>query len=247
MTIKIVHHGDWPGLAERAEDVDEDVWPEYNRHGDILNGHWPRLYTDFPEYQFLVYDDESDELLAEGHTVPFYWDGNPDHLSNGIDDAISDGMRSKDRGETPNTLCALAAEIPPAHQSKGLAPTVLKAMSDTARANGLEHFLAPVRPNFKERYPLTPIENYIRWTRDDGLPFDPWIRVHVRMGAKVHKALPRSLLITGTVAEWEEWTGMAFPETGSYVFPHGLAPLEVDVEADEATYWEPNLWIEHPL
>ena len=29
--------------------------------------------------------------------------------------------------------------------------------------------------------------------------------------------------ISGTVAEWEEWTETAFPESGEYVFPRGLA------------------------
>jgi hypothetical protein len=38
---------------------------------------------------------------------------------------------------------------------------------------------------------------------------------------------------------------MAFPESGAYVFPHGLAPLEVEREADRASYWEPNVWMRH--
>jgi hypothetical protein len=38
---------------------------------------------------------------------------------------------------------------------------------------------------------------------------------------------------------------MVFPESGTYVFPHGLAPLDVDREADVAGYWEPNVWMLH--
>jgi len=40
-------------------------------------------------------------------------------------------------------------------------------------------------------------------------------------------AIPRSLHITGTVSEWESWTQMRFPETGDYVFPAGLATVNV--------------------
>jgi hypothetical protein len=58
--------------------------------------------------------------------------------------------------------------------------------------------------------------------------------------------LPRSMLITGSVTEWESWTGLALPESGDYVFPEGLAPLTVDVAADRCTYWEPNVWMVHP-
>ena len=81
-----------------------------------------------------------------------------------------------------------------------------------------------MRPNWKERYPLTPIERYAAWTRDDGLPFDPWMRVHARLGAEDPAPGARVAADRRTVAEWEEWTAMAFPESGEYVFPHGLAP-----------------------
>jgi hypothetical protein len=42
-------------------------------------------------------------------------------------------------------------------------------------------------------------------------------------------------VLTGTVAEWERWTGLALPATGDYVFPHGLAPVAVDRAADTGT------------
>jgi hypothetical protein len=53
--------------------------------------------------------------------------------------------------------------------------------------------------------------------------------------------------ISGTVAEWEDWTETAFPESGEYVFPHGLAPLTVDREQDLGLYFEPNLWMVHTV
>jgi hypothetical protein len=71
------------------------------------------------------------------------------------------------------------------------------------------------------------------------------MRVHVRLGAEILRAEPRSMEISAPVADWEQWTGMAFPEDGDYVFPGGLAPLTV---ADgEAAYWEPNVWMRHPV
>jgi hypothetical protein len=114
-----------------------------------------------------------------------------------------------------------------------------------AGEHGLDGVIAPVRPSWKERYPLTAIERYAGWRRTDGLLFDPWMRVHERLGAVVLKPEPHSLRITGTVAEWESWTGLTLPESGRYVFPQGLAPLDVDREADVARYWEPNVWMRH--
>jgi len=101
--------------------------------------------------------------------------------------------------------------------------------------------------NLKERYPTIPIEHYVRWTRDDGSSFDPWIRVHTGIGARIGPAIPESMRITGTVADWESWTKMAFPESGDYVFPNGLAMLHIDRERDAGEYWEPNVWLIHTI
>jgi hypothetical protein len=141
----------------------------------------------------------------------------------------------------------MAAEVPPRHQGRGLAPVMLRAMAALTREAGLAHLIAPVRPSRKDRYPTIPIERYARWARADGAPFDPWVRVHARMGARIGPAIPRSLHITGTAADWESWTGMPFPETGDYVFPAGLATVHIDREQDTGEYWEPNIWIIHQV
>jgi hypothetical protein len=67
----------------------------------------------------------------------------------------------------------------------------------------------------------------------------------VRLGGEILRPEPRSMRISGTVAEWEDWTETAFPESGEYVFPHGLAPLAVDRDQDLGLYFEPNLWMVH--
>jgi hypothetical protein len=121
----------------------------------------------------------------------------------------------------------------------------VQAMGEIARRHGLTSLIAPVRPSWKERYPLIPIERYAEWRRPDGLLFDPWMRVHERLGATVLKAEPHSLRITGTVVEWETWTAMSFPESGDYWFPSGLTTVRIDRAGDSGSYWEPNVWMHH--
>ena len=44
----------------------------------------------------------------------------------------------------------------------------------------------------------------------------------------------------------EQWTELALPESGAYVVPGALVPIQVDRERDEGVYVEPNVWMVHP-
>lgn len=53
------------------------------------------------------------------------------------------------------------------------------------------------------------------------------------------------MIVTGTIDEWEGWTGLEFPDDGEYVVPGGLVPVRF---ADgKGTYLEPNVWMRHPV
>jgi hypothetical protein len=77
------------------------------------------------------------------------------------------------------------------------------------------------------------------------LPFDPWLRVHWRAGARLERLAPDSMTITGSVANWQEWTGLRFPESGQYVVQGALQPVSIDRERDVGTYLDPNVWMVH--
>ena len=245
MTFTMHTAAERPDLWDRGI-PSESVWPEYNLHGDVVNRWWGYLDEDLPQFQFVLYDEARDEVVAEGHTGPLWWDGRDESLPEGFDAAIVQVFSRVRAGEPVNTLCALAAESPREGRSRGLAVELLTAMRQIAERHGLTHMVAPVRPSLKEHYPLAPIERYVRWRREDGQLFDPWMRIHERLGARVATPLPESLQITGTVGEWEAWTGMAFPESGDYVFPEGLALVNIDRDRDRGSYWEPNVWLVHP-
>lgn len=233
-----------PDLWERARDerLFDGVWPEYNLHGDTSGRYFSRLFPEHADVQILFSDRRSGRLAARGRTIPFRWDGTLADLPAGIDAA---GLRAIDEPGQPTALSALAAEVAAGYQGDGLSGLVLVAMAEAARRRGLTELVAPVRPSWKDRYPLIPIERYAHWRRDDGLPFDPWMRVHRRLGAVILRAEPRSMKITAPVEDWEAWTGMTFPDDGEYVFPRGLAPLTVT--AGIGIYWEPDVWMRHTV
>jgi GNAT superfamily N-acetyltransferase len=245
VSVRLFTWEERPDLAERGPPSSE-VWPEYNRHGDVVEAWWDPLLDELPAYQFALYDEDADSVLAEGHTGPLAWSGDDDALPDGIDAAIQQAVTAHRAGGPADTLCAFAAEVAPAARERGLAAELLRGMAELARRHGLRRLIAPVRPSWKERYPLAPIDRYVTWRREDGRLLDPWMRLHERLGARVATPLPRSLRITGTVGEWESWTGLAFPDSGEYTFPHGLAPVTIDRARDLGTYWEPNVWMVHP-
>lgn len=240
--VSIATAGERPELLERSWERTKDALPEYNNHGDVLNAYWPRLTEELPGLQLTLVDDD-DEILARARSIPVRWNGTVEVLPAGIDGAISRGFEE----DHANTLCALLVMVPRDRQGRGLSAVALRAMKEIALRNGLRSLIAPVRPSAKERYPLVPIDRYAAWRRPDGLLFDPWLRVHERLGAGVLRPKPESLRITGTVAEWQSWTEMRFPEDGEYWFPRGLATVRIDHAADRGGYWEPNVWMHHSL
>jgi hypothetical protein len=231
-----------PELLEPAWLATKDLMPEYNNHGDTMNVYWPRLTEERPDFQFHLIG-EGGEILARARTIPVRWDGTTDDLPAGIDGALTRGFEEGD----PNTLCALLVAVPRHVQRRGVSAQALQAMGDLARRHGFGSLIAPVRPSAKEHYPLVPIERYATWRRSDGSHFDPWMRVHERLGAAVLKPEAESLRITSTVTDWEDWTGLTFPESGSYWFPRGLATVSIDRARDQGRYFEPNVWMHHPL
>ncbi len=233
-----------PDLWEklRAEQTLNDVWPEYNDHGNHTGSYFSSLYPRFPHLQCVFVDQRTGRFIARGRTIPFRWDGTLDDLQGGID---SVGQRAISDPKEPNTLSALAAEVALDFQGSGLSRLVIQSMALMAAAAGLSPLVAPVRPSWKDRYPLTDIERYASWRREDGLLFDPWLRVHERLGASILRTEPRSLEIFAPVSDWTAWTGLLFPEDGEYVFPNGLAPLTVTDGVGH--YWEPNVWMLHEV
>jgi hypothetical protein len=240
--VKVFTAEERPDLWDKARTLFQDVWPEYNNHGIHTGKYFGSLFPQHSHLQVLVQDEATERVIARGRTIPFRWDGSLDDLPEGID-AV--GLRSVAEVARPTTLSALAAEVATDQQGRGLSPLVLQAMVVAARHARLHALVAPVRPNHKDRYPITPIEKYAAWTRSDGLPFDPWMRVHARLGATILRCAPRSMRITGSIAEWERWTAMTFPTDGRYVFPAGLAPLVV--RQGRGRYWEPNVWMLHAV
>jgi GNAT superfamily N-acetyltransferase len=231
---------------EAQLDTFQDIWPQFIYHDATAAEHYHHTTTTFAEFNLYVCDAEG-LVVATGLALPLVWDGHIESLPGGWDDSLVRGVSDFQHGRQPTALSALGIMVRRDHQGHGLSARVLDALKQSALNHGLNHLIAPVRPTLKCRYPLTPMDHYVTWRQDDGSHFDPWIRVHEREGATLLCIAERSMLIQGIVADWEKWTGMRLPDTGSYIIPGALNPIEIDREHDLGTYYEPNVWMVHQL
>jgi hypothetical protein len=237
--VKLYSYAERPELLGRRGELGA-AWDEFMYHDAVASVHWDRQYEEFPDLQLFLLD-EDDRLLAESNAVPIPF-GPRELPEDGWDAAL--GQATADGAKA---VSAIAITIGVEERGKGLSRTMLAGMREAVGARGLWDLVAPVRPSQKHIYPLAPMERYVEWRRDDGKLLDAWLRTHEQVGAELIKVAPTSMRISGSVADWESWTGLRFPDSGTYVVPGALVPVEIDCERDEGVYVEPNVWMHHRL
>ena len=228
-----------------------------------LDGGWPTFMTKdptgvfyyrhfeefWPEFTLLAVDRSSGRAVAKAHAVPLAHSGDiagglPE---NGWDWAIRTAMLDRLSGSEPTIVSALEIMIRPDLRGTGLSGTMLRAMRDNAARLGFSDLVAPVRPSGRSGSITEPIDAYAFATREDGLPVDPWIRVHVRAGGRVVNVAHTSMVTAGTVAQWRSWTGLPFDRSGPVEVPGAVVPVHCDLSQDQVVYVEPNVWIHHRM
>ncbi|WP_327352410.1 N-acetyltransferase [Streptomyces sp. NBC_01304] len=245
--LHIVSLAERPDLEEAMLTM-ESTWPAYVRPDPILI-HW--AFERHAQHQLVVLEGDGDgpeRVVARAASVPLAWNGAPAGLPDtGWDEALRQCMADTYEGRAFTALCALEIAVVPDLQSQNLSVRTLQALRDHARGAGYGDLLAPVRPSRKHAEPQLSMVEYAARTRPDGLPEDPWLRAHVRQGAEVVKVCPVSMTISGSLAQWRDWTGLPFDTSGPVEVPGAVAPVAVDVAHDHAVYVEPNVWVRHRL
>jgi len=238
-------HADYRNLVRG---LTKEVWPEFMLHDRVANVNWRELFDRFSEYQLALYDTQYKRVAGMANSFPLQWEDNFDSLpEGGWDWAFQEAVRNHRQGVKPNVHCAIQIVVRPDYRSQGLSTPMVRAVRAVTASKGFTSLIIPLRPSEKHNYPLIRLDDYITWKTEQGFPLDPWLRVHVRAGARIVKVCHQSKLIRGTRAEWEAWTGLKFPQAGEYVVPGALNPIEINIERDEGIYIEPNVWIVHEV
>src|SRR4030095_12559365 len=209
--FKIITPKDLPDYRPLAGEIADASWPEFMMHDPIANEHWHELFDRFSDYQFALLDTETNRMAAMGNSLPFYWDQPLKELPEvGWDWVFLKAVEDHKNRIVPNIQSAIQIAIHPDYQSQRLSSRMVQAMGSIGESKGFPYLVAPVRPNQKSKYPLISIDDYITWTDEQGLPFDAWLRVHARLGARILKPCHAAMTVRVSRADWENWTGLKF-------------------------------------
>lgn len=237
-----------PDLAPLLGDF--NPWPRFMHQDPIGDLYYADPVTAYPEFVLVAVDrDRPDRLVAKGYSIPFTWSYDPTESlpEDGWDGVIVSAALDRLAGRRGNLVSALEISVRSDDRGQGLSGLMLAAMRDNAAALGFPSLVAPVRPSGKYLRPDLSIEDYAALCRDDGLPVDPWLRVHVRAGGTIVGVSARAMTIAGSTAQWRAWTGLPFDTTGPVTVPEALIPVYCDVTHDYAVYCEPCVWVHHRL
>ncbi|TWP39067.1 N-acetyltransferase [Leekyejoonella antrihumi] len=158
------------------------------------------------------------QTVATAQAAPIAWTGVATDLPpQGWDDVVGAAVRGACGGhQQASAVSALIITVDSQHRGLGFSSGMLGAMKAAARRAGFRDLVAPVRPTLKHLEPHTSMREYAARQRDDGLPWDPWLRTHVRAGGVITGTCPASMTIGGSLAQWRAWTGLDF-ETGGAI------------------------------
>lgn len=203
------------------------------------------LLTHWSEFGLLLLDDG--DVVARAMSVPFAMGVAPrEHLpADGWDGIVRWAAEDVLVGREPNSVAALEITVDTARRGSGISSQALGALRANAQRLGFSTLVCPVRPTAKAEMPYESIDSYLRRTRGDGLPVDPWLRVHVRAGGLVAGVAPRSMCIVDSLDQWRAWTGLRFDADGEVDVPGALVPVIVNARQDIGVYVEPNVWVRH--
>ncbi|MEV6395787.1 N-acetyltransferase [Streptomyces sp. NPDC051907] len=239
-------------LAERPELQEPmwqmlDTWAEFVSNDPVGWANIGRIVAELPEY-VLVATEPDGTVVARAFSVPLQLaaEGRGWLPGTGWDQVMLWAFSDLRHGRTPDTVSAIEITVADGRLGRGISGRMLAAMRENARRLGFEELIAPVRPSRKSEEPAALIEEYAYRTRAaDGLPEDPWLRVHVRAGGVIDSIAPASMTVSGTLEQWRKWTGLPFDASGPVEVPGALVPVHCDAERGYAVYVEPNVWVRH--
>ena len=163
-------------LAPRIGALSDSIWPRFVVEAHTPRNHpypadWPGIFARWPQYQFGLLDQDTDELVGAAHALSFAWDGAGADLPDfGWDWAMWQGKQDYLAGATPHTMCALSITVDPRYRGQGLSTLLVSIIAMPRRAG-----FTPLAPSARPSSTATPSPPWqsMRTGATSGEPLDP--------------------------------------------------------------------------
>ncbi len=237
---------DDPKLSNIQFETEREIWPEIMHHDLVANNHWHELEKSFPEYQLFLMD--KNDVVGFGNCMPFQWNYPLVFLpQKGWDWLFLKSLNDFEKNRKPNVLGGLQITIRKKYQGNSYSKVIINKIRETGKLKGLDKLIIPVRPVLKSEFPLMPMRKYIKLLNEKKEIYDPWLRAHIRLGAKIIGPCRKSMTIRGSVEECEKWIGKKFVSSGKYIIDGATSPLIINTSNNTGTYYDENVWVYHNL
>lgn len=177
------------------------------------------------------------------NAIPIFLDQSLNKLSNdGWDWLVKKGIEDYENNIVPNSLGGLQIIVKKKYQGKGYSTLLISKAKELRKKLRFKNFIIPIRPILKHKYPEMKMEEYIN-LKEGNVIYDPWIRVHLKNGARFIKVCENSMNVAGDIRFWEKILNKKITKTGLYMAEGALSPISIDVEKNQGEYREENIWI----
>ena len=248
-------------LHEASPQMWEDVLELVNS-----NDMWPKFLAENPDDPINKNMDEFENILSSGCVIATCNNvlaglmviglaSIPGELPEGYEALLLNIGQVLKGNLQPTHGAALLFCIDKQFQNNNVDEYLVSFSTNYMIGNKIDKFIVPIRPTLKCRYPLIDFKDYIIWEKTAGQPFDPFLRRIKNVFEKSYMAASglenrlsvrcarKPAVYTGTVSQWQKWTGMRFLSSGLYTHPQALRPFEIDLERNSGSYKEETAWL----
>jgi len=194
------------------------------------------------------------ELIGHGVTTGISWGQEQKTLPDGWQGAVRQSYQDINLDRKPaNTHVGLFILIEESSRKHGWAGNVILEMKAVAKKNGITALIIPLRPpsRYKKEYAAMPMSEFASLKREDGQPMDHWIRLHVRLGAKIIGVSNTSHQHAFSLKDFYGQVPVEpVTKSGYTLVQHkdgGWYNVYVDLEREFVLINQGCVWVQHPV
>jgi hypothetical protein len=194
------------------------------------------------------------DLIGHGVAAQIYWDGTAENLPDGWQGSVRVSYQNEqvDHKE-PNSLVGLFIFVEENYRKHGWAHNIIEEMKRVGERNRLPQLIIPLRPpsRYKKEYASMPMSEFAALKREDGQPLDHWVRLHVRLGAKVLGVSNTSHQHAFPLKDFHQQFPAPVIKQSGYTLVQqrdgGWYNVYADLERDFVLVNQGCVWVQHPL